>query len=144
MGKSNVNDAMRLYRKARLLAWLKKIKSFLLGGRAFLPNLRELKEQGKLQDWQYIGLREIPIRMIVGSEEPCREFDVEFLPYKLHNLDHWLDIAFAKLIGINIPPIELIRVPSGYFAQSGHYRISVLRVMGHKVIQAYVTSWEIL
>ena len=78
-----------------------------------------------------------------GSEEPCREFDVEFLPYKLHNLDHWLDIAFAKLIGINIPPIELIRVPSGYFAQSGHYRISVLRVMGHKVIQAYVTSWEI-
>jgi hypothetical protein len=130
---------MRLYRKAKFQAWLGKLKSAVTGYKPFLPDLNEHKRLKLIRGWQYIGIRDIPIQMIVGSEEPCRVFDSEFLP-----LDDHLDIAFAKLNGIAIPPIELIQVPSGYYAQSGHYRISVFRSMGHKIIQAYVTSWDLL
>jgi hypothetical protein len=144
MRSQYVDDAMRLYRKAKFQAWLGKLKSAVTGYKPFLPDLNEHKKLKLIRGWQYIGIRDIPIQMIVGSEEPCRVFDSEFLPLDDHNRDRWLDIAFAKLNGIAIPPIELIQVPSGYYAQSGHYRISVFRSMGHKIIQAYVTSWDLL
>lgn len=135
---------MKLYRKARLRAWLGKLKSAFSGDAGCLPNLKEIKAKKVIQDWKYIGIQDVPIRFIVGTEEPCREFDFEFSPLKEHNQERWLDLAFAQLSGVNLPPIELIQVPNGYFAQSGHYRISVLRAMGEKMIQAYVTSWELI
>ena len=144
MRNKNVDDAMRLYRKARFQAWLGKLKSAVTGYKPYLPDLEDLKNRKLIRGWQYIGIRDIPIQMIVGSEESCHDFDCEFLPLDDHSRDRWLDIAFAKLSGIGIPPIELIQVPNGYFAQSGHYRISVFRVMGHKIIQAYITSWDLL
>jgi hypothetical protein len=115
-----------------------------MGRQPFLPNLKELKDRKVIQNWQYIGIREIPIQLIVGSEDPCRVFDSEFFPLEDHSQDRWLDLAFAILTGIDVPPIELIQIQSGYYAQSGHYRISVYRVIGQKVIQAYVTSWDLM
>lgn len=139
-----VDDALSLYRKARFRAWLVKTMALLTGRQHILPNLQEFKGREKVYGWQYIGIREIPIEMIVGSEDPSPEFDCEFFPLNKHSRERWLDIAFGMLSGIDIPPIELIQVPNGYFAQSGLYRISVYRMMGYKVIPAYVTSWDLL
>ena len=144
MRNQKVDDALSLYRKARFRAWLGKAIALLTGRQHKLPNLKELKRREKVQGWQYIGIQEIPIQMIVGSEDPSPEFDCEFFPLNRHSRERWLDIAFGMLSGIDIPPIELIQVPNGYFAQSGLYRISVYRMMGHKVIPAYVTSWDLL
>jgi hypothetical protein len=144
MRNQKVDEAMRLYRKARIQAWFASLKSAVLGRQKFLPHLKELKGRKVIQSWEYIGIREIPIQMIVGSEEPCPVFDSNFLPIEDHNQDRWLDLAFAMLTGIDVPPIELIQIPNGYFAQSGHYRISVYRVIGQHVIQAYITSWDLV
>lgn len=139
-----VDDALRLYRKVLFQARLSKLKAVVFGGQALLPDLQALKQEKVIQNWKYIGIRDIPIQMIVGSEEPCHDFSVEFLPLNGHNRDRWLDIAYAKLTGIDIPPVELIQITAGYFAQSGHYRISVLRAMGFKTIPAYVTNWDLI
>jgi len=144
MRNQKVDDALSLYRKARLRALLGKATAFLTGRQHILPNLKDFIGQEKVQGWQYVGIREIPIQKIVGSEDPSPEFDCEFFPLNSYSRERWLDIAFGMLSGIDIPPIELIRLPSGYYAQSGLYRISVYRMMGHKAISAYVTSWDLL
>jgi hypothetical protein len=84
----------------------------------------------------------VPISRIRGSEGRYHDFDSAFHPRQTHTRDRWLHIAHARLDGIELAPVELIRVGEDYFVRDGHHRISVALTFGQREIDAVVTVWD--
>ncbi|NIM92870.1 MAG: hypothetical protein GTO18_04045 [Anaerolineales bacterium] len=138
-----IAGARRLYRKALLLAKIRKLWSFVSRQHQSPIILDDYRNVDSVYRWRYIGVLDIPINWIIGCETQCDEFDSAFYPQRSHDSSRWLTIAIARQMGVPAPPIEVIQIGSNYFAQTGHYQISVARAMGRKILKAYVTSWEI-
>jgi hypothetical protein len=141
--ENGTGEAKRLFRKAKVFTKLAKIRSIFSGQQNRLIELDRVIKGHIIDGWNYLGIQDVPIEEIVGSEDPHPSFDKNFNPLRELDRDRWLDIATAMVLGINIPPIELIQLPMGYFAQSGHYRISVAQTRGEPTIKAYITTLDL-
>ena len=135
--------ALELYYKARIHGLLKKVWAYITGGDRGLVDLNSIKNEKFIYSWRYIGVRDVHINQIVGSEKLCSTFDRAFYPLRSQDEARWLIVATSKLNGTQSPPIDLVQIGSRYFAQNGQYQISVTRAMGQEVIKAYVTRWDI-
>jgi hypothetical protein len=134
---------LELYWNARIRGRLRKAWSSFTGGDRALIDLNSIKSEKFIYSWRYIGVREVRINQIVGSERLCNTFDRAFCPLRSQDEARWLIVAISKLNGTQSPPIDLVQIGSRYFAQNGQYHISVTRAMGQKVINAYVTRWDV-
>ncbi|HEY47887.1 MAG TPA: hypothetical protein G4O14_14040 [Anaerolineae bacterium] len=135
--------ALELYWKARIRGRLMKAWSSFTGGDRGLIDLNSIKIKKFVYSWRYVGVRDVQINKIVGSEGLCGTFDRAFYPLRAQDEARWLSVALSKLNGSHTPPIDLVQIASRYFAQNGQYHISVARAMGQKVIKAYVTRWDV-
>ena len=97
----------------------------------------------KISTRHHLGLRNIAISQIVGSEGRVQDFDISFFPRQLHNRDRWISIAVAKLMGKTLPPVNLVKICDNYFIRDGHHRISVARALGQLEIDAEVVEWQV-
>jgi hypothetical protein len=138
-----LSAALRLHRKAVLLGRLGRLWSSLTRSDRNLVVLNALEGNGPLKGWRYVGLQEVPISQIVGSDKRCEDFDRDYYPLPSHDPSRWLNIALTQQMGMPQPPIDVIQVGTMFFVQSGHYHISVARAMGHQVMKAYVTRWVV-
>lgn len=86
-----------------------------------------------------VGVQVIPLNKIVGSVDKVRDFDPEFRPTSGRSRTRWERIAEAVRRGQALPPIDVYQVGEQYFVRDGHHRVSVLRALGEKVIDADVT-----
>jgi hypothetical protein len=91
----------------------------------------------------HVGIREVPIDRIRGSEGRVEGFDSEMWPTDGQSRARWVSIAVARQRGVQLPPVELIQVGDIYFVRDGHHRISVARALGQAYIDAEVTAWEV-
>lgn len=91
---------------------------------------------------RYIGSQSVPLASIRGSFDRGTDFDGDFHPTQKFTRLRWRKIATAMLNGVDLPPVELIRVGDIYFVKDGHHRISVARALRHQYIDAIVTEWE--
>ena len=89
---------------------------------------------------RHLGLQTIPLDTIVGTLDPRRDFDRRFRPASNRLRARWVHLALAQRRGEALPPIEVYRVGGCYFVEDGHHRVSIARVTGQKVIDAYVTE----
>jgi len=96
-----------------------------------------------LLGWAYIGIQEIVIDRVVGSEGFSKEFDNRFYPLPEHDAVRWVETAVGCLSRLRMPVIEVVQVDSVYYVQTGQYQLSVARAQGKKVISACVTSWDV-
>jgi hypothetical protein len=85
----------------------------------------------------------VPIQQIWGSEGRSADFDSLFYPRQGHSQGRWVGIAAARMMGLVLPPVDLIQVGDGYFVRDGHHRISVARALGEEYIEAEVTLWQV-
>jgi hypothetical protein len=85
-------------------------------------------------------LRPIPLAEIVGTLEPTISFDAGFRPASELVRGRWERIALAHHRGVALPPINLLQRPDGYYVVDGRHRVSVARALGHREIEAWVTS----
>jgi hypothetical protein len=138
-----LSKALELYYKARFQGLLQKAWAYITGGDRGLVDLNLIKSEKFIYSWRYIGVRDVQINQIVGSEKLCNTFDKAFYPVRSQDEARWLIVAISKLNGAQSPPIDLVQIGSQYFAQNGQYQISVTRAMGQKAIKAYVTRWDI-
>ena len=90
-----------------------------------------------------IGLYEVPLADITGSEGRSGDFDNCFRPLSPHHKDRWLSIFAARATETPLPTVELIRVGGRYFIRDGHHRISVAKMLGQTEIDAFVTVWHV-
>jgi hypothetical protein len=135
--------ARKLHRKACLAGRLRRIWGSLTGAERNLLDLENLRSSAALIGWSYIGIEEISIDRVIGSEGFSSDFDKWFFPLPGHDELRWLETAIGCLGGSRMPVIEVVQVDSVYYAQTGQYQLSVARAQGRNLITAYVTSWDI-
>ena len=89
-----------------------------------------------------LGLRDIPIKQIVGSFSRCQEFSRRFLPRQSNIVtkERWRKIYTLAVTGVGFPPIEVYSINERYFVKDGHHRVSVARYLGWQTVQAYITE----
>jgi hypothetical protein len=136
-------EALQLYRKARIRAWLGKVWSVLTGHSRRLFQLELVRATCAVRGSHYAGTQSVPIRQILGSEGRYDDFDTDFRPLQARTKKRWLSIALARYKGMILPMVELIQVGDIYFVRDGHHRISVARALGQTYVDAKVIVWEV-
>jgi hypothetical protein len=140
--QTNSHDARRwAAERFQKVLWKGELGRFLrrlTGRRTTLKGLPERKAAG---GGQTIGLREVALDRIVGSEGRTHDFDADFRPTHTDTQDRWIGIAAARRNGIGLPPVDLIQIGDEYFVRDGNHRVSVARALGEATIEAVVTRW---
>ena len=90
-----------------------------------------------------LGARMVRIDQIIGSEGRSTDFDDRFRPTQTETCARWYSVAKARVRGIALPPVTLIKIGEAYYVRDGHHRISVARAFGDKTIEAMVTELEL-
>jgi hypothetical protein len=134
--------AEALFAAARRAGRIRRVWAGLHGQSRRLLDLDTVAATGTVGDRYQAGTQTVPIRQIRGSEGRCDDFDRAFRPLKGHAEERWVSVARAQLRGLDLPPVELIRVGEIYFVRDGHHRISVAAALGQQEVDAVVTVWQ--
>src|SRR5215212_2393443 len=96
---------------------------------------RRLKPFGR----RYLGVREIPLDALVGTDSRAGAFTRDFRPVHAFSRDRLrsLDAAFADG---GFPPIVAVKLGETYFVIDGHHRAALARRGRAAVIDADVTE----
>ncbi|MEZ4710105.1 MAG: hypothetical protein R3A44_23075 [Caldilineaceae bacterium] len=133
------NHFERLYNRGLI----NRVLAFIFGRNDRLLSLYEKQARIRICRRQYIGVRNIPICQIRGSESRCNDFNQKFQPMNRNTLERWLAVATAYEKGVSLPAVEVMQVGEIYYVRDGHHRISVACANGQREIDAHVTVWEI-
>lgn len=128
--------------KARNKALFNDIQHFLQPEETQLLSLTDVKQWLKPKTEVYMGMQEIPVDHIVGSEGRYHDFDNHFFPRNAHLKNRWKRIDEARITDIILPPIKLYEIGGLYFVRDGNHRVSVARSQGIQDIDAEVTSLQ--
>lgn len=108
-----------------------------------LENMQEVLNGRKIKSQYSMPIQSVPVEQIVGSEGRSLDFDRSFHPLNSRTQDRWIRIATARMIGDNIPPVELIQIGESYYVRDGHHRISVSKALGEDFIDAAIVVLEL-
>lgn len=111
---------------------------FLLRRKSGLELLRNDNEAEVIQARTYVGIKEVPLDAIQGTEEQAPAFSRTFHPIGERPRQRWVNIAEARLCGEPMPPVQLTEKNGRYYVRDGHHRISVAHALGETFIDAEV------
>jgi hypothetical protein len=96
---------------------------------------RRLKPFGR----RYVGVRQVPLDALVGTDGRAGSFTRDFRPLYAFSRDRLrsLEEAFADA---TFPPIVTIKLGETYFVIDGHHRVALARRRGAELIDADVTE----
>lgn len=142
--QSNVNTrlnekAQRLFNAALLRGNLLVAINGLLGRRS---SLKMLPGFASFRCAYSRGLKIVPIRRVIGSENRSLDYDRYFHPLNERTRTRWMNIALSLLRERVLPPVDLIEVDGFYYIRDGHHRVSVATALGQMEIEAFITVWE--
>ena len=106
--------------------------------RTHLVKFDQVKQQTGARQSGVRQLEYVPLDQVVGSLGRATDFTPEFLPRPWVNRERWMRVYQAYSNGVELPPVELVRISDVYFVVDGHHRISVARAQGYLGIEAYV------
>ncbi len=129
--------------KARRKAFWRKVLTWIKGESNELLPFDKFREKLPIHGQHYIGLRQVPVDKIVGSQGRFKDFDREFLPVQSVTRDRWINIDIAHYDDIILPPVDLYKMGDIYFVKDGNHRISVARERQQIYVDAYVTEIDI-
>jgi hypothetical protein len=139
-GLSDAVQANNDFNKARNKAILSKIQHFMNVDKDRLLSFHDVKEILKPANEVYRGMRQVPIKLIVGSEGRYRDFNRYFLPRSEFLRARWERVDRAQIRDIPLPAIQLYEIGGVYFVRDGNHRVSVARSQGVEEIDAEVSS----
>ncbi len=126
--------------KARNKALFNEIQHFVNQEESQLLSFNDVKQMLKPQNEIYLGMQEVPVNLIAGSEGRYYDFDNHFFPKNIHLKTRWERIDEAHLTDVILPPIKLYEIGGLYFVRDGNHRVSVARSKGVECIDAEVVS----
>jgi len=132
-----------LYQKTLLRGKLQALLAAVTGRATHLAAIDELAKGQAVHNQRHLGSQVVRIADIQASEDRSGDFDRSFNPLETHTKSRWLSIAAARLNGIAMPAVDLIKIGDVYAVRDGHHRISVARALGEDYIDAHVTAWEL-
>ena len=107
------------------------------------PNLLSFYEVTKLikpEAEAYKGMKTIPVKNIIGSENRYHDFSSAFYPKNTRLQHRWESVDAANLDDIILPPISVYKLGDWYFVRDGNHRVSVARSKGVEFIDAEVVE----
>jgi hypothetical protein len=102
--------------------------------------LNEVTGRLRVVGQSYVGLREIPIKQIVGSVDRAVDFDRFFRPRHRGDLRHRLNSLREAFADRPMPPITVYEASGLYFVSDGHHRVALARADKAEFIDADVTA----
>ena len=126
------------FERARQKALVNDLRSVFSRRPNHLISYHEFRDRYKPEGESYRGMREVPIRQIIGSFDRFRDFDRTFLPRHTRSAGRWKSIDRAYHQEIRLPPVQLYKVGDIYFVKDGNHRVSVAREHGVEFIDAEV------
>jgi hypothetical protein len=96
---------------------------------------RRLKPFGR----RYLGVREIPLDALVGTDGRASSFTRDFRPLHAFSRDRLRSLEGAFADGA-FPPIVTVKLGETYFVIDGHHRAALARRRGAEMIDADVTE----
>jgi hypothetical protein len=135
--------ALRLYCRARIRGWCTRLTAAIARRPGWLLDLDAIRDTHAIPGWLCSGTQTTLISRIRGSAGRRSDFDLDFNPLNSRDKDRWLSVAAARIGGVPLPPVQLIRVGDIWFVLDGHQRISVARAMGEEEIDAVVAIWRV-
>jgi uncharacterized membrane protein YgaE (UPF0421/DUF939 family) len=121
-------------------ARLRLLTGLLTGQPRTAPVLEDVVEAAGITGEADLGVRDIPLDHVKGSEHQALDFDVSLLPRSPHVRPRWVRLYAELAEGRPIAPVEVYRVGGTYFVKNGHHRISVARRLGWERIPAHVVE----
>jgi hypothetical protein len=108
-------------------------------GRDRLLELEEVERRLKPFGRRYLGVREIPLDALVGTEARVSSFTRDFRPLLPSSRDRLRSLQDAFADGA-FPPIVAVKLGEAYFVIDGHHRAALARRGGAEMIDADVTE----
>ena len=127
-----------LRRRANLRRFLHKLTGRPQTLVPFGPILARLRYQHGFNR----GIREIPLKQIIGSLERANDFDRSFRPLHKKLRERWIKIWTLQNQG-GLEPILVHKVGNIYFVEDGHHRVSVARGSGLRTIEAEEIEYQV-
>jgi hypothetical protein len=137
------NMALSAFRAALRRGSFGKVWGLVSGRKPGLLDLNAVEKKIRMRGRRYAGLPAVLIAKISGTLGRESDFDAAFNPRRETVRDRWLSVARARLMGVPLPPVELIQVGERYFVRDGHHRISVASAFGEEAIDAEVIVWDV-
>ncbi len=138
--RSAYYQAIQDFDDARRKAAIEQILARLSGQRDRLLSYDEVRQLVGERSRVDRGLKEIPLKEIVGSVGRYTDFTRTFLPRSDVMQDRWARVKTVATDMGGWPPIEVYQLGDAYFVIDGNHRVSVARQMGISTIPAYVTE----
>ena len=136
---SDISRAINDFRAARQRAALQDVIGRITGHSNRLLSYEEVAQKLKLSARADRGIRQIPVRAIVGSVGRYTDFTRTFLPRQREDEQRWVRLKTA-VSPAAFPPIDVYKVGDVYFVLDGNHRVSIARQEGMENIDAYVTE----
>lgn len=106
-----------------------------------IKSFRENQKAQEANDRRDLGLREIPLRQIVGSVGRYRDFDSQFRLKKDRSSERLDRVKEAFRQGKGLPPIKLYRIKEEYYVLDGNHRVAVAKEFGWVNIAANIIEY---
>jgi hypothetical protein len=105
-----------------------------------LLELDEVERRMKPFARRYLGVREIPLDALVGTDSRASSFTRDFRPLHASSRDRLRALESAFADGA-FPPIVVVKLGEAYFVIDGHHRAALARRSGGEMIDADVTEF---
>src|SRR5689334_295259 len=96
---------------------LQRLVGMVAGRRDHLVSLSEVKQGTRCFSQRYIGIHQVPLDSIKGTESRPRDFDANFAPVQRHSRNRWESVNSATGIGISLPPVSLYKWGDAYYVR---------------------------
>lgn len=131
------------FNNVRIRSFFKSIYKKLKREDDCLPSLDDIIDITHARNERYIGMREIPVENIIGSEGRYEDFNEGFLPKRAELKSRWSAIHRIMEEEKNLPPISVFKIDDYYWVRDGNHRVSVAKERGQLYIDAEVTEYDI-
>ena len=115
------------------------MKGLRAGRHDRLLELDEVERRLKPFGRRYLGVREIPLDALVGTDSRASSFTRDFRPLHASSRDRLRSLEDAFADGA-FPPIVTVKLGEAYFVIDGHHRAALARRGGAEMIDADVTE----
>jgi hypothetical protein len=129
--------------RARWKAFWRRVTTLITGKSNQLLPFDDVRGRLPLKGQRYLGLRQVPIDKIVGSQGRYLDFDRAFLPLQARTRDRWISIDKAHYNQVALPAVDLFKMGDIYFVKDGNHRVSVARERGQEFVDAFVIEIDV-
>lgn len=130
------NEAFRTGKRKAYFLWIKRKEQLIL-------TLTEFMSVAQPVNTSSLGVQDIPVKNIIGTEARSDDFAQGFFPIRAIMKERWSRIQ-ALMFGPGIPDaITVFEYGNAYFVRDGNHRVSVAKTNGIEFISAEVTQLQI-